>query len=193
MAVVLSDMASVLFIRDLYRNNKNNFVRVFVILAVVAQLGMQVVGFSRATHWESVRVEDLNAMYDRGPLKGLRTTKDKVDEYNLRIEDISGCREEKDGRIAFMTLSTWEYLYAGRPYGSFSSWLGYTDDFTTDKFIEWCRMHPDKTPEEIYFPKNGAENWNRENIEKISDYFDYDMEESKMGITLISADTGEKR
>ncbi len=193
MTAVISDMASVFFIRDFVRDDKKNTLKAVLAVALMAQLGIQAIGFSRATHWESERVEELNIVYDRGPLKGLRTTKEKVDDYKQRIEDISRFRNGKEGRIAFMTLSTWEYLYVGRPYGSFSPWLGYTDDFIADKFIEWCRLHPDKIPEEIYFPKMGAENWEKENIKKISDVFECDMEEIDRGIILKPTGTGEKR
>ena len=185
MAMLISDIAAILIIRDVYNENRGGFLKYLILMIVLIQLMMEAVGLSRSTHWESERIEKLDTVYEHGPLKGLRTTADKVDTYNRLIEDIDEYRGNGEKRIAFMMLNTWEYLYAGRPYGTFSSWLGYTDDFIAEKFLMWCRLHPDSLPEDVYFSKLEESCWKEENVRKIASELGYEASEDDTGIRLF--------
>ena len=190
MALTVSDAASVIictyYLRE--QTERIKWIKGAVILLTASQLLTEGVSLSRNTYWESTRTESLDTVIEAGPLKGVRTTADKVKTYNEMLEDISSYREIPDrmnSRIAFMTLNTWEYLYAGIPYGTFSPWLGYINDYTAGKFIEYCRMNPDNIPEYIYFSKLEEDKWSSEQIKEIADSYGYSVSESSISIKMV--------
>jgi len=184
MAMLISVIATVLMVRDVYDGNKESKWKYVLLCIISMQIFMEVIGLTRYNHWESVRTEQLDTVYERGPLKGLRSTKDKVDTYYLMLDDIEDFRDGSGKRIAFMTLNTWEYLYTGRPYGTFSAWLGYTDGFIGEKFLNWCRIHPDKCPDCIYFSKLEDSAFTKDDIDRISRELGYDITDSNISIKL---------
>ena len=185
MAMLISVIASMLMIWDTYQEAGDERLKLFYIFVFVVQIMMEIIGLSRSTHWESVRTEQLDTVYERGPLKGLRSTKDKVDIYYLLLDDIEEYKDDSGERVAFLTLNTWEDLYIGRPYGTFSAWLGYTDVFVADKFLGWCKLHPDKMPKDIYFSKLEEAQWSEDDIDRIADKLEYEIIESEISYKLL--------
>jgi len=194
MALAISDAASVILCisyagEQIKKEDMNKYIPYIVLCLIAAQLLTESISMSRNTYWESVRTENLDTFYTRGPLKGLRTTGDKVETYDRIIEDIEEFKTLKaDGsnaRIAFMTLNTWEYLYVDLPYGTFSPWIGYVDENTAERFELWCRLHEDKIPEYIYFSKLEDKQWNPEIINDMARNMSYTVIESNISYKLL--------
>ncbi len=193
MALTISDVASVILCSEFLEEKKDDlnigkYTGLIFCVIVMAQLFTETVSMSRNTYWESTRTETLNTVYTKGPLKGLKTTADKVESYDLMLEDIEEYRQKRleggKDRIAFMTLNTWEYLYAGLPYGTYSSWIGYADKNTLDKFEVWCDLHPDKIPSYIYFSKLENKKWDERLINDMAKDMGYTVVESDISYKL---------
>lgn len=186
MALTISDAASVIILVQFIREQcgRVNIFRLLCSVLIAAQLMTEGVSLSRNTYWESTRTETLDTFITEGPLKGIRTTPDKVETYNKILGDISDCRDMKDKKIAFMTQNTWEYLYAGQQYGTYSPWLGHINNDTINKFMDYCTLHPEKVPDYIYFSKLEEEQCDSSQIKRIKDAYGYSETESDISIKL---------
>lgn len=91
------------------------------------------------------------AKLDRGPLKGLKTTQENAEYYDLMLADLDKIKEDSDGPVYVFELFSWMYLYLDRPYSAYSTWF-VGEDFAGRQQYYW-ELHKDKQPEYVYVPK----------------------------------------
>lgn len=129
-------------------------------LLFLSQLGAEC--YAKAVHafWEP-SVSALDMKITEGPLMGVRTTKEHADAYNTLLAEIHDYRNGSSEPVLFVTSSPWCYLYAGRPYGVYSSWIstfsartGTGMELLLDRLGDYYRLHPDRIPTDIYIAKN---------------------------------------
>ncbi len=129
-------------------------------LLFLSQLGAEC--YAKAVHafWEP-SVDALDIRITGGPLKGVYTTKEHADAYDMLLTEIEPYRNGSDSPVLFVSSSPWCYLYADRPYGVYSSWISTLSSdsdigapLLIDRLGEYYRLHPDRIPTDIYIAKN---------------------------------------
>lgn len=130
------------------------------LLLLFAQLGTQCYAKSVHAFWEP-SVAALDTKITEGPLSGVYTTKEHADAYNTLLSEIRAYRNGSPDPVLFVSSSPWCYLYAGRPYGVYSSWIstfsaseGAGIELLLDRLGDYYRLHPDRIPADIYIAKN---------------------------------------
>lgn len=94
--------------------------------------------------------EKLDVRIERGPYKGLRTTKSAAKIYEKLLDDMDAIKDSGDG--AFYTYDyALLFLYVDRPYSVYSTWY-VNRDFESRQLYYW-ELHPEKFPEYVYIPK----------------------------------------
>lgn len=194
MAFPVVGIASVIFIVELGKEflenqeNEGNIAKYLLIGSIsilfVVQLSSQLAVKVTHAFWEP-SMKSLTAVMEEGPKKGLKTTPEKMQEYQQLIEDLK-VYKEKQGKILFFTESTWCYLYVDMEYGTFSAWssLTWIDDNTQDIMARWLsfyKVHPEKIPDYIYVPKKER---NLTDIQQVMDRYGYNVSETLVGYHL---------
>lgn len=165
MPVVL--IGSILLIREFLKQTPKQAGRYagklplgIALLLLASQLSAQCYAKSVHAFWEP-SVDELHVELTQGPLKGLRTTEEHANAYYTLLTDIAGYADNGE-TVLFLTSSPWCYLYADRPYGTYSSWistLSSSADTNADELLlarlnEYYTLHPDRIPQDIYIAKN---------------------------------------
>ena len=150
----ISTFASVIFLGDLWREvqaegDPPTGKRIILIL-LSAVLFLQYAGtlYLRMTF---VLADDktwkLDTLMERGPLKGIYTTKDQAEEYEQVLRDLDTLSLTEEDQLLVVGIAPWIYLYAEAGCGSYSTWQ--VDDGTA-QLSSYYEMHPDKFPTVIY-------------------------------------------
>lgn len=164
-ALAISDTAGIIFIFDLVKEIKSEEDKNFLTkiascvlaLMIVLQLGTQIriladVKGAAFEYASESKVNDLSVKIDKGPAKGLLTTKNRNNIYNQMISDLDVIKEKCNGRFLIAENYPWAYLYMEKDFGTFSEWfLGYRwDVYEGATLRQYCEINPDKMPEYIY-------------------------------------------
>ena len=151
------------------------------ILLFLAQFGTQCYAKSVHAFWEP-SVSELTTTLKGGPLDGVITTKEHADAYDtLRMElsAYDATKENHNEPVLFITASPWCYLYANRPYGTYSSWISSTYsskapiEVLRNRLTEYYLLHPDRIPSHVYIAKN--EQWDYSFLSKLSENQGYQL------------------
>ena len=126
----------------------------------------------------STSYEAMDVRLERGPMKGITTTRNVAQVYNNTLDDLDIIGKEYTGSLFVPAEFAWIYLYLDKAdFGTYSGYikLEYWCDFNRDKVNRYFEYHPEKYPSYIYIPfcnskyKTGDEdkNWADEAYEDI--------------------------
>ena len=202
MGLAVSNTAGAVFIfeivKELRADEKESLSRlcktatVIIVFSLVLQVGMQVriMSDTKGVCFE-YGVDDvsekLSEKIEKGPAKGLKTTKRKYDIYNSMANDIDVIRENCTGGFLVTDNYPWCYLYAEKNYSCHAQWiLGYRwFEVDGERLKSYYELNPEKIPEYIYVPNRSLNHYylpQPEQAEKIKNdlcsYFD--CEETKV-------------
>ncbi|MBQ6020523.1 MAG: hypothetical protein IJL26_10140 [Clostridia bacterium] len=91
------------------------------------------------------------AQIDRGPFRGLYTTRRIKTVYDLAMEDLDEIRADCDGPVYIAGDHAYYYLYLDLPYSTLSGWYKRNDSWRRQE-VYW-QLIPEKQPEYVYVPK----------------------------------------
>jgi hypothetical protein len=145
--------------------SEKNIIAVAFVAAMIAQISFQcftLVDFRTISaeyfyHNDigfSVPHEDLEVVLEQGPAKGLITTKTVADKYTRTLSDLSYVREQAEGPLLIMGRYPWGYLYAEKPYATYTTaYLIFKVPETMERLTKYYALHEDKIPQYIYVPE----------------------------------------
>lgn len=148
--------------------NKNLCVKIAalcLILTLATQLTAQVSAKAIHVFWDKPP-KQLVETIDRGPKKGLKTTKKNKERYDMIYEDIKQYIQ-LDGGILFVAQDTWCYLLADMEYATSSAWSSFTwnqSGFSSvsKRYDRYYELHANKRPDYIYILKDNR--WDEKEI-----------------------------
>lgn len=113
--------------------------------------------------WEPPAV--LRASIDHGPLKGIRTTEAKKEEYERLCAEIERLGDLSGKKIAFFRNVPQGYLIADARMGAPSAWMEY-DSPEDERLLAYYRMNPDNRPDVLVVYRPTFDAWSREQYER---------------------------
>lgn len=119
-------------------------IAVFIIL----QASVQVYTVTHHAYWED-HVAGLNHQLTEGPLKGVWTSEEHKNDYEIKINDLKWFQGRETGSFAYYSKCAWSYLYLDLPYGTNSAWSG-TFETQMQLATAYYVMHPEQLPHYIY-------------------------------------------
>lgn len=84
----------------------------------------------------------------RGPLKGLKTTRELGEIYDATLRDMDVIRQTPDCAVAMLDSLSYPYLYLDRPYATFS--MTYSGEF--DRLLAYWNLPYTTKPDYLYLP-----------------------------------------
>lgn len=162
-ACTISSCASVFLIKDYFVEDVDwkNGIRWLWILAVV-QIAVEACVSYHYIFWEednSLITEEIK----EGPLKGIYTTKEKVQRYENAYSDIQNLGELKGKKIVFFNCLTTGYLMApDAENGGFSAWMVENHSLDNERYKQYYIIHPEKIPDIIYVDERTRCEWTDE-------------------------------
>jgi surface polysaccharide O-acyltransferase-like enzyme len=197
MAWSASNLASYVFVARLLkemRETEDNFdyaillkrsAFVAIAFVIVLQIGLQIKCKAEHCFWES-SISSMTEQISDGPAKGIYTTTDNCDEYELVYSDLQYYKKKESDNVLCLTPKTWTYLALNDySYGTLSAWIS-DDDNAQDSNIArlktYYSLNPDKTPKYIYIPKSA--NWDFSNIYIEAARYGYSIVENDISYKL---------
>ena len=150
-------------------------------------------GFLTGIDSNTASLESRNETYrfttlEKGPLKGVLTTRVVADRYSKTLDDLDVLKAG-GGNVYICGLFSWMYLYLDMPYATYSTWF-VEDDFDTRQVDYWID-HPDRNPDYIYIPKFDAYNFTylaegfvNKKVKKLRSFFDCSVTETEQGFIV---------
>lgn len=98
---------------------------------------------------------ELCAEFRSGTSGGLKSTPERVEEYDRFYESIRPLREIEDGNVLYLTTESRLYLEDQKKCSSFSMWFWTGDpiQYNKQRLEEYWGLFPEKKPDYIYFDK----------------------------------------
>ena len=98
---------------------------------------------------------ELCAEFQSGTSKGLKSTPERVEEYDRFYEIVTPLREIKDGNVLYLTPESRLYLEDKKKCSSFSMWFWTGDPikYNMQRLEDYWGLFPEKKPDYIYFDK----------------------------------------
>ena len=93
------------------------------------------------------RMPMLTQKMERGPLKGVYTTKETAKWYGEVLEELDSLNLTKEDQLMVFGVAPWIYLYIEAGCGSYSTWQVYEG---STQLYDYYTLHPDKFPNVIY-------------------------------------------
>lgn len=93
------------------------------------------------------RIELLTARMERGPLKGVYTTKETAKWYKEVLKELDSLQLTREDQLMVFGVAPWIYLYVEAGCGSYSTWQVYEG---STQLYDYYALHPDKFPNVIY-------------------------------------------
>ncbi len=92
-----------------------------------------------------------NCEIEKGPWKGLRTTREVRDFYYDTLEDLDTilAADTERAPVCVLSLFPFDYLYMGLPYGAYSAWYEYDEP---ERLAAYWQLRPAQQPAYIYIP-----------------------------------------
>lgn len=85
---------------------------------------------------------------EKGPLKGLKTTRALGEIYEATLRDMDVIRQTPDCAVAMLDSLSYPYLYLDRPYATFS--MTYSGEF--DRLLAYWSLPYTAKPDYLYLP-----------------------------------------
>ena len=132
--------------------------------------------------------QPLDQMMERGPLKGIRTTRYMKEQYEKMMNDMEVINRVGNGPLYVHMISTIPYLATDLPTGSYSAWID--EDSDMERLLRYWELHPDRVPAVIYVPLYESVHYfpRKEDalhdLEELKELFDYEMIDGNAGLIL---------
>ncbi len=160
-AYSISTVASVLFLGDyakeVYANRRASLQRGLILGTVLLALGLQFAGtlYLRMTFaWGDDKTWRLDTPMERGPLKGVYTTREQAKEYEQVLKELDALSLTSEDQLLVVGVAPWIYLYTEAGCGSYSTWQVHEN---SNQLYAYYELHPDKFPTVIYMMHWGEE------------------------------------
>ena len=92
----------------------------------------------------------IDTLITSGPYKGIRTTEDYRRLYEDMLTDLDAVRQSDDGPFYVADNMPYFYLYADKPFGTYSTW--YVSDDKYMRMYDYWKEFPERQPRYIYIP-----------------------------------------
>lgn len=96
--------------------------------------------------WWSAPVAECTERIERGPAKGIRTTKEDLVWYENALNEIDSLNLSEKDRLLILEHASWLYLYADVPVATYSFWAVGENHFLN----EYYEQYPEKRPTVVY-------------------------------------------
>ena len=96
--------------------------------------------------WWGDPIEQCTELIEEGPAKGIRTSKEDLEEYKTGLAEIDQLRLSESDRLLILEHATWLYLYADVPVATYSFWAVGEENFLDEYYL----LYPEKTPTVVY-------------------------------------------
>ena len=96
--------------------------------------------------------DSLTETIDKGPQKGIKTTKEIKQYYDNILADLDEIAAGADGQPVYVAgLWCYDYLYLNLPIGTYSTWFVEAD--YQSRLQRYWELHPNKRPKYVYIPE----------------------------------------
>lgn len=113
-------------------------------------------------YWEE-DISLLSYKIEEGPLKGIYTTKEKKENYDINYDNIRSIENLQGKHILIFNYFSCGYLVAEEARnGAFSAWMPEYNDLDDEKMIQYYKLHPEKVPEIIYVDTQTTCDWDED-------------------------------
>lgn len=159
-ACTISSCVSVFLIKDYFDEHPEwkQGVR-WLLLICAVQIAVEA-----CVSWKYIFWEDDNSLVteeiQNGPLKGICTTKEKVQKYERAYNDILSLGNLAGKKIVFYNSFPTGYLIAeDAENGGFSPWMVEKSSLDNERYTQYYVIHPEKTPDIIYVDEGVRCKW----------------------------------
>ena len=98
---------------------------------------------------------------ENGPEKGILMTPEKEALCQNMQRTVSRIKEDDGiGSVLFASDNTEYYLYAEKPFATFSAWLSGVNGHSLEKLDAYYTINPDKIPDIVYLESSNEEFYN---------------------------------
>lgn len=128
----------------LSKKGYQTLIAVFLVLNIL-QAGLflyQRISFT----WWSAPIKECTQMVEKGPAKGIYTSKDDLAWYENALAEIDSLELGQEDRLLIMEHASWLYLYADVPVATYSFWSVGEENFLE----EYYEQYPEKQPTVVY-------------------------------------------
>ncbi len=198
MVITASNMASYIFLAQLIKEMKiteDNIEYAFWVkkasfilvgFMIFLQGAFQITVKAEHCFWESGNPSTLTAQIKDGPAKGIYTSANNYDTYEMIYNDLKYYNYKDKGNILFLTSKTWCYLAVNdMPYGTLSAWVSGEKASSVQRLKTYYSVNPAKSPKYIYIPKSSE--WDFTNLRVDAVNSGYTIDESAVGYKLEKA------
>ena len=97
--------------------------------------------------WGDERGWLLDTRMERGPLKGVYTTRGTAEWYANVLDELDMLKLTADDELMVVGVAPWIYLYSDAGCGNYSTWQVHEGSTQLHDYYE---LHPDKFPDVVY-------------------------------------------
>lgn len=134
--------------------------------------------------WED-DVSALTAVIDQGPQKGIYTTQEKKDSYDINYENLKSMDDLEGKYFVCFNHFPCAYLVVNEARnGCFSAWLAEAKNLSgerSERFGWYYELHPERQPDVIYIDVDSTSNWSEEEWKTWCEENHYIREEFEQG------------
>lgn len=162
-ACAVSSCISLFLIKSFWEeNNIWSKTKYWFLLLCGVQIFSEVYVNLNYVYWED-DISLLSYKIEEGPLKGIYTTKEKKESYDINYENIRSIKNFQGKNILIFNYFSCGYLVAEEAgNGAFSAWMPEYNDLDDEKMIQYYKLHPEKVPEIIYVDTQTTCDWDED-------------------------------
>lgn len=186
-ALTVSSCMSLFFIKGYYQENcvNKNTWKICLTVIIGIQLCSEVQVQRTHIFWEE-NIADLKYPITQGPLKGLYTTKEKKDYYDITCRDINALGDLKGKSILFFPILPYGYYMTDAEMAASSAWTMSSNDFLyTDGLLKYYEIYEEKIPDIIFIDSRSTAFWDSKQWEKYCDNEGYSLETYPSGAYVL--------
>lgn len=134
---------------------------------IAAQLGCQIYQLTNYAFWEDVSPRELTSEIEEGPLRGILTTEEKKNYYDINYHNLKNLGNLEGKNILMFKDMPCGYLIAESARSSgYTSWFDFCDDMNEEKLVKFYELYPEKEADIIYLHTWLECGWNDEEWEQ---------------------------
>lgn len=151
-ASIMASAGGVLLLAEAWRSEKDllsgkwKLVCVSALTVSFVLLGSLFLYQRICSTWWSAPVAECTETIERGPAKGIRTTKEDLVWYENALNEIDSLHLGENDRLLVLEHASWLYLYADVPVATYSFWSVGENHFLK----EYYELYPEKQPTVVY-------------------------------------------
>ena len=171
-ACTISSCVSLFLIRDFFEEHPEWRSRSWWFAALAAAQLLSEAGVNLRAVYGEDNISALTCQIEQGPQKGIWTTEEKKEDYNINYENIKSIGNLAGKTIMFFNYFPCGYLAANEAEnGAFSAWVPEYKRLDSGRLPVYYEFHPDKVPDVIYidtlavleWPEDEWDDWCRQN------------------------------